>query len=134
MKPTDQNTKQETQEEARSTGEREARNSKGELNLSPIMAPQPWSNRVGGGRGRGRAPECHWPSFLIQLDLEQVKAMLKALKWILIKYGKIESVQTQEFNKVFSFILEYRYVVLSRGMQLSELTKSKCSLVDLSEI
>jgi hypothetical protein len=36
--------------------------------------------------------------------------------------------------KVFSFLLEYRYAVLSRGMQLSELTKSKCSLVDLSDI
>jgi hypothetical protein len=59
---------------------------------------------------------------------------LKALKWILIKYGKIEVVPTQEINKVFLFILEYRYVVLSRGMQLSKLTKSKCSLVDLSEI
>jgi hypothetical protein len=60
--------------------------------------------------------------------------MLKALKWILIKYGKIEDVQAQEVNKVFLFILEYRYVVLSTGMQLSELTKSKCSLVDQSEI
>jgi hypothetical protein len=29
------------------------------------------------------------------------KAMLKALKWILIKYGKIEDVQAQEINKVF---------------------------------
>jgi hypothetical protein len=62
------------------------------------------------------------------------KAMLKALKWILIKYGKIEVVQAQEINKVFLFILEYRYTVLSRGMQLSELTKSKFLLVDLSEI
>jgi hypothetical protein len=62
------------------------------------------------------------------------KAMLKALKRILIKYGKIEFAQAQEFNKVFSFILEYTYAVLSRGTQLSELTKSKCSLVDLSEI
>jgi hypothetical protein len=60
--------------------------------------------------------------------------MLKALKWLLIKYGKIEDVQDQEINKVFSFILEYRYVILSRVMQLSKLTKSKCSLVDLSEI
>jgi hypothetical protein len=68
------------------------------------------------------------------MDVLKSKVMLKALKWILIKYGKIESVQAQEINKVFSFILEYRYVVLSRGMQLSELTKSKCSLVDLSEI
>jgi hypothetical protein len=59
---------------------------------------------------------------------------LKALKWLLIKYGKIEDIQAQEIINVFLFILEYRYAVLSRGMQLSELTKSKCSLVDLSEI
>jgi hypothetical protein len=52
----------------------------------------------------------------------------------LIKYGKIEDVQAKEINEAFLFILEYRYVILSRGMQLSELTKSKCSLVDLSEI
>jgi hypothetical protein len=68
------------------------------------------------------------------MDMLKSKAMLKALKWILIKYGKIEVVQAQEINKVFSFILESRYIVLSRGMQLSELTKLKCSLVDLSEI
>jgi hypothetical protein len=68
------------------------------------------------------------------MDVLKSKAMLKALKWILIKYGKIEDVQAQEINKVFLFNLEYRYVVLSRGMQLSELTNSKCSLVDLSEI
>jgi lipoprotein NlpI len=37
-------------------------------------------------------------------------------------------------SKLFYSFLEYRYAVLSRGMQLSELTKSKCSLVDLSEI
>jgi hypothetical protein len=61
------------------------------------------------------------------------KTMLKALKWILIKYDKVE-VQAQEINEVLLFFLEYRYVVLSRGMQLSKLTKSKCSLVDLSEI
>jgi hypothetical protein len=37
-------------------------------------------------------------------------------------------------SKVFSFFLEYMYDILSRGMQLSELIESKCSLVDLSEI
>jgi hypothetical protein len=58
----------------------------------------------------------------------------QALKWLLIKYGKIEDIQAEDINKVSLFILEYRYVVLSRGMQLCELTKSKCSLVDLSEI
>jgi hypothetical protein len=68
------------------------------------------------------------------MDVLKSKAMLKDLKWTLIKYGKIESVQGQEINEVLLFFLEYRYVVLSRGMQLSELTKSKCSLVDLSEI
>jgi predicted PolB exonuclease-like 3'-5' exonuclease len=68
------------------------------------------------------------------MDVLKSKAMLETLKWLLIKYGKIEDVQAQEINKVFSFILDYRYVVLSGGMQLSELTKSKCSLVDLSEI
>jgi hypothetical protein len=67
------------------------------------------------------------------MDVLKSKAMLKALKWILIKYGKIEGIQAQEIDKLL-FILEYRYVVLSRGMQLSELTKSKCSLLDLSEI
>jgi hypothetical protein len=60
--------------------------------------------------------------------------MLKALKWILIKYGKIEVFQAQEINEVLLFFLEYRYAILSRGIQLSELTKAKCSLVDLSEI
>jgi hypothetical protein len=68
------------------------------------------------------------------MDVLKSKAMLKALKWILIKYGKIEDIQDHEVIKVFLFILEYRYAVLSRGIQLSELTKSKCSLVDLSEI
>jgi hypothetical protein len=68
------------------------------------------------------------------IDVLKSKAMLKALKWILIKYGKIEVVQSQEINEALLFFLEYRYAVLSRGMQLSVLTKSKCSLVDLSEI
>jgi hypothetical protein len=68
------------------------------------------------------------------MDVLKSKAMLKALKWILIKYGKIEGIQAQEIGKLFLFIFEYRYAVLSRGMQLSELTKSKCSLLDLSEI
>jgi hypothetical protein len=56
------------------------------------------------------------------MDVLKSNAELKALKWILINYGKIEVVQDQEFNEVFLFFLEYRYVVLSRGMQLSELT------------
>jgi hypothetical protein len=58
------------------------------------------------------------------MDVLKSKAMLKAIKWLLITYD----IQAQEIDKVFLFIFEYRYVVLSRGMQLSELTKSKCSL------
>jgi hypothetical protein len=42
------------------------------------------------------------------------KAQLKVLKWTLPKYGKIEDIQDQDVDKVFLFILEYRYVVLSR--------------------
>jgi hypothetical protein len=68
------------------------------------------------------------------MDVLKSKAMLKALKWIWIKYDKIEVVQVQEINEVLLFFLEYMYVVLSKGMQLSDLTKSKCSLGDLSEI
>jgi hypothetical protein len=50
------------------------------------------------------------------MDVLKTKAKLKALKWILVKYGKVEDIQAQEVVKVFLFILEYRYVVLSRGM------------------
>jgi hypothetical protein len=51
------------------------------------------------------------------MDVLKSKAKLKAFKLIFLKYGKIEDIQAQEINKVFLFILEYRYVVLSRGMQ-----------------
>jgi hypothetical protein len=47
----------------------------------------------------------------------KTKAKLKALKWILVKYGKVEDIQAQQVVTVVLFILEYRYVVLSRGMQ-----------------
>jgi hypothetical protein len=47
----------------------------------------------------------------------KTKAKLKALKWILLKYCNIEDIQAQEVDNVFLFNLEYRYVVLSRGMQ-----------------
>jgi hypothetical protein len=40
------------------------------------------------------------------MDVLKSKAMLKALKGILIKYCKIEDIQVQEINKVFLFFLE----------------------------
>ena len=51
------------------------------------------------------------------MDVLKSKAKLKALKWKLFKYGKIEDIQAQEVDMVFLFILEYKYDVLSRGMQ-----------------
>jgi hypothetical protein len=42
---------------------------------------------------------------------------LKALKCILLKYGKAEDIQDEEVVMVVLFNLEYRYVVLSREMQ-----------------
>jgi hypothetical protein len=53
------------------------------------------------------------------MDVLKSKAKLKALKWTLLKYGKIEDIQTQEINKVFLFILEYRYAILSIGCNLA---------------
>jgi hypothetical protein len=61
--------------------------------------------------------------------------MLKALKWILIKYDNIEDIQAQEINKVLLFLfLSIGMAYYQEGCNISELTKSKCSLVDLSEI
>jgi hypothetical protein len=39
------------------------------------------------------------------MDVLKSKAMLKALKRVLIKCGKIEDIQSQEFNKVFYLFL-----------------------------
>jgi hypothetical protein len=52
------------------------------------------------------------------MDVLQTLTKLKALKCKLFKYGKIEDNQAQEVDTVFLSILEYRYVVLERGMQL----------------
>jgi hypothetical protein len=51
------------------------------------------------------------------MDVLKKKAKLKAIKWILVNYGKVEDIKAQEVVTAFLFILQYRYVVLSRGMQ-----------------
>jgi hypothetical protein len=51
------------------------------------------------------------------MDVLKTWDKLKALKWISFKYGKNEYIQAQEIVTVSLFDLEYRYVVLSRGMQ-----------------
>jgi hypothetical protein len=61
------------------------------------------------------------------MDMLKTLAKLKVLKWKLFKYGQIEDIQAQEVDTVFLFILEYRYVVLSRGMQLELNDQVKCS-------
>jgi hypothetical protein len=68
------------------------------------------------------------------MDVLKSKAMLKALKWILVKYGKTEDIQTQEINKCFYLFLSIGMSYYQEGCNISELTKSKFSLVDLSEI
>jgi hypothetical protein len=51
------------------------------------------------------------------MDVLKTMAMSEVLKLELLKYGKIEDLQAQKVDSVFIFILEYRNVVLSRGMQ-----------------
>ena len=51
------------------------------------------------------------------MDVVNIIAMLEALKRKIFKYGKFEDLQAQEVVLVFIFILEYRNVVLSKGMQ-----------------
>ena len=51
------------------------------------------------------------------MDVLKTLAMLEALKLKYFKYGNIEDLQAQEVDSVFTFILEYRNIVLSRVMQ-----------------
>jgi hypothetical protein len=43
--------------------------------------------------------------------------MLEALKWTLLKYGMIEDIQVQKVDMIFIFIVKYKNVIISRGMQ-----------------
>jgi hypothetical protein len=52
------------------------------------------------------------------MDVLKTLAKAKALKLKLFKYSRIEEIQAQEVDMVFLFNLEYRYVVLSRGVKL----------------
>jgi hypothetical protein len=61
------------------------------------------------------------------MDVLNTLAKLKALKWKLFKYGKIEDIQAQEVDMVLLFILEYMYVKLSRRMQLYLKDQVQCS-------
>ena len=51
------------------------------------------------------------------MDVLKSLAVLEALKRKDQVYGKIEELQAQADFFVFIFILEYRYAVISRGIQ-----------------
>jgi hypothetical protein len=51
------------------------------------------------------------------MDVLKTLAKLKSLKWKLFKYGKIEDIQAQEVDTFIVVILEYRNIVLSRGIR-----------------
>jgi hypothetical protein len=53
------------------------------------------------------------------MDVLKSKAMLKTLKWLLIKYGKIEDVQAQEINKVFHSFLSIGMSYYQEGCNLA---------------
>jgi hypothetical protein len=56
------------------------------------------------------------------MDVLKSKGKLKALKRILIKHGKIEDIQAQEFNKVFYLFLSIGMSYYQEGCNISELT------------
>jgi hypothetical protein len=53
------------------------------------------------------------------MDVLKSKAMLKALKWILIKCGKIEVVQAQEINEVLLIFLSIGMPYYQEGCNLA---------------
>jgi hypothetical protein len=68
------------------------------------------------------------------MDVLKSKGKLKGLKWTLLKYGNIEDIQAQEVDKVFYLFWSIGMSYYQEGCNISKLAKSKCSLVDLSEI
>jgi hypothetical protein len=55
----------------------------------------------------------------------KTKAKLKALKWILVKYGKVEDIQAQQVVTVVLFILSICMSYYQEGCNISELTEIK---------
>jgi hypothetical protein len=61
------------------------------------------------------------------MDVLKSKAKLKALKWILLKCGKVEDIQAQEINKGFYLFLSIGTSYYQEGCNIIEFTKSKCA-------
>jgi hypothetical protein len=68
------------------------------------------------------------------MDVLKTKAKLKALKWILLKYGQLKTFKLKRLIQSFYLILSIGMPYYQEGCDISKMTKSKCSLVDLSEI
>ena len=62
-----------------------------------------------------------------------VETMLKALKWKLFKYGKIEDFKAQVINLVLYFALSIGMPYYQEGCNISLKTKSKVLLENLCE-
>jgi hypothetical protein len=68
------------------------------------------------------------------MDVLKSTAMLKALKCILQKYGKIKDLQAQVIISVLYLFFSIGMSYYQEGCNTSSKTKDqKCSLVDLSE-
>jgi hypothetical protein len=59
------------------------------------------------------------------MDVLKTKAKLKALKWILLKYGKIEDIKLKRLTRCFYLILSIGMLCYQEECNISELTKVK---------
>jgi hypothetical protein len=61
------------------------------------------------------------------MDVLKTLAKLKALKWKLFKYGKIEDNQAQEVDIALYLFLSIGIPYYQEGCNISLMIKSKCS-------
>jgi hypothetical protein len=59
------------------------------------------------------------------MDVLKTKAKLKALRWILLKYGKIEDIKLKRLTSCFYLILSIGMLYYQEECNISELTKVK---------
>ena len=58
------------------------------------------------------------------MDVLKSKAKLEALKWKLIKYGKVEDIQAHEVDRCFYLILSIGMSYYQEGCNFRFMTKS----------
>jgi hypothetical protein len=62
---------------------------------------------------------------LLMYGRAEDKAKLNALKWILLKYGKVEDIKLKRLTGCFYLILSIGMPYYQEGCNISELTKVK---------